>query len=149
MQEHRLLFSRADVVMRLQTLVLTASRVLLNIALAALLGVVVGGICGAAILSFGALIGKSGTTGTEYVGYWTSSLIWLGLLYGGLFGLLVAPLGYLLLARRVGIRGAFLPATAGTLIGGFLGAFAAPPLAVITGICGFVLGLLWANLRSA
>ena len=132
----------------LSTLVGGGTKVLLKTMYAALLGVVVGGGCGAAILSFGALIGKSGTTGTDYVGYWDVSLVWLGLLYGGFFGLVVAPLGYVLLARRVGIRRAFWPATTGTLIGGLLGAFGAEPLAVGTALGGFILGLLWANRGS-
>jgi hypothetical protein len=138
---------RTDHMTDLSTLVVGGTKVLLKTMYAALLGVVVGGVCGAAILSFGALIGKSGTTGTDYVGYWDVSLVWLGLLYGGFFGLVVAPLGYVL-ARRVGIRRAFWPATTGTLIGGLLGAFGAEPLAVGTALGGFILGLLWANRGS-
>lgn len=52
------------------------------------LGLVGGAICGAVILSFGALLGRSGTTGTEYVGYWDVGLVWVGFLYGGLFGMI-------------------------------------------------------------
>jgi len=47
------------------------------------LGIVGGAICGAAILSFGALIGRSGTTGEEYFGYWNIAFVWLGVMYGG------------------------------------------------------------------
>ena len=116
-------------------------RELSKFALAALLGIVVGGVCGAAILSFGALIGRSGTTGTEYVGYWSVDLVWLGLLYGGLFGVLVTPIAYLLQVRKVGITRVFWQATLGTLVGGFLGAIAGPPQALVAGIGGFIVGV--------
>ena len=84
-----------------------------------LLGAAGGGVCGAAILVFGALIGRSGTTGTEYVGYWEISLVWLGLLYGGFFGVLVGPIAYALVVRKIGFQKALLPAFVGTLVGGF------------------------------
>jgi len=46
------------------------------------LGMIGGGTCGAAILSFGALIGRSGNTGEEYFGYWNIDVAWLGVMYG-------------------------------------------------------------------
>ena len=41
-----------------------------GVLLSLLLGIIGGGLCGAAILVFGGLAGRSGTTGTEYFGYW-------------------------------------------------------------------------------
>ena len=74
------------------------------VVLAILLGIVGGGVCGAAILSFGALIGRNGSTGTEYVGYWVIELVWLGFLYGGLLGAFVAPIAYVTLVRKIGFQ---------------------------------------------
>ena len=101
-------------------------------------------VCGAAILSFGDLIGRSGDTGTGYVGYWNVASIWLGFLYGGILGALVTPIAYLALVRKIGFRKAFLPATIGTLMGGFVGAVVGPPLAVLTGVVGFFVTIRWA-----
>jgi hypothetical protein len=117
--------------------------------LSLLLGIVGGGLCGVAILVFGAFIGRSGTTGAEYFGYWDVAVAQLGLLYCGLFGAFVAPLAYPFLVRQIGFQKAVLPAFAGTLVGGLLGAVVGPPLAVLTGICGFFAALFWAkaNLR--
>src|SRR6266571_314232 len=117
--------------------------------LSLLLGIVGGGVCGAAILVFGGLIGKSGTTGTEYFGYWNVDIIWLGLLYGGFVGAFVGPLAYPFLVRKIGFQKAILPAFLGTIVGGFAGAVAGPPLAVLTGICGFFLALFWTRIRLA
>ena len=101
------------------------------------LGMLGGAVCDAAILSFGDLIGRSGDTGTRYVGYWNVASVWLGFLYGGLLGALVTPIAYLTLVRKIGFRKAFLPATIGTLLGGFVGAIVGPPAAVLTGVVGF------------
>jgi hypothetical protein len=112
-----------------------------------LLGIAGGGVCGAAILVFGALIGRSGTTGAEYVGYWNIALVWLGLTYGGFFGAFVGLVAYPLVVRKIGFQKSLLPAFVGTLVGGFVGAVAGPPFAVLTGICGFFIALFWAKSR--
>ena len=117
--------------------------------LSLLLGTFGGSICGAAILVFGAFIGRSGTTGTEYFGYWNPAIVPIGLFYGGLFGAIVGPLAYPFLVRRIGFKRAVLPAFLGTVVGGFAGAVAGPPFAVLTGICGFFLALLWTRVRLA
>jgi hypothetical protein len=117
--------------------------------LSLLLGIVGGGACGATILVFGALIGRSGTTGTEYIGYWEISLIWLGLLYGGLFGAVVGPIAYALVVNNIGFRDSVWRALVGTLAGGFAGAIAGPPLAVITGISGFFIGVYRAKAKHS
>jgi hypothetical protein len=108
------------------------------------LGVVGGGVCGAAILSFNVLLGRSGTTGMRF-GDWNPSVAWVGLLYGGFFGVFVTPLAYVFLIRKMGFQKTFWPAVVGTLIGGFAGAVAGPPLAVLTGLSGFFIGVYWAT----
>jgi hypothetical protein len=115
--------------------------------LSLLLGIVGGGSCGAAILVFGALIGRSGTTGTEYIGYWNTSLVWLGLLYGGFFGAFVGPIAYALVVRKIGFQKALWPAFVGTLVGGLAGAVAGPPVAALTGISGFFVGVYRAKAK--
>ena len=119
-----------------------------SVFLSLLLGLAGGGICGAAILVFGAFIGRSGTTGTEYFGYWDPATVPIGLFYGGLLGAILGPLAYAFLVRKIGFQKAILPAFLGTIVGGFVGAVAGPPFAVLTGICGFFLAL-WARVRFA
>ena len=106
-----------------------------------LLGSLGGAIFGAAILSFGDLIGRSGNTGAEFVGSWGIADVWLGCLYGGLFGALVAPAAYIGLIRKIGLQKALLPAAAGTLVGGLIGAIVGPPHAALAGITGFFLAI--------
>jgi hypothetical protein len=125
----------------------SAGRVALKVTLvfiAILFGIVGGALCGAAILSFGALIGRSGSTGTEYVGYWVIDLVWLGFLYGGLLGAFVTPIAYVILVKKIGFQKALIPATIGTLLGGFVGAIVGPPFAVVTGVAGFFGAITWA-----
>jgi len=115
--------------------------------LSVLLGAVGGGLCGGVILFFNAFIGRSGTTGAEYFGYWNPWAFLIGLMYGVPIGGIVTPLAYPLLVRRIGFGKAVLPATVGTLAGGFLGALVGPGYAVLSGIVGFVVALLWARLK--
>ena len=132
---------------RMKTFFFRAGKVIGDGSLSLLLGIVGGGSCGAAILVFGALIGRSGTTGTEYFGYWDIALVWLGLLYGGLFGAFVGPIAYMLVIRKIGFQRALWPALAGTLAGGFAGAIGGPPLAILIGISGFFVGLYRAKAK--
>jgi hypothetical protein len=127
----------------------TARNALRGMGVSLVLGVAGGAVCGAAILVFGALIGRSGTTGTEYVGHWEPALVQLGLLYGGLFGVFLGPIAYAIVVRKIGFRKALLPAFVGTLVGGFAGAAAGPPLAVLTGISGFFIALFWAKSKHS
>jgi len=121
-----------------------------GVLLSLLMGIVGGGLCGAAtILVFGGLIGRSGTIGTEYFGYWNVDVIWLGLLYGGFFGAFVGPIAYALWVRKIGFQKSILPAFLGTVVGGFVGAVVGPPVAVLTGICGFFLSLVWTRMKLA
>jgi len=113
--------------------------------LSLVLGIAGGGLCGAAILVFGAFIGRSGGTGTEYFGYWNVENVPLGFFYGGLFGAFVGPLAYGLVVRTIGFQKALLPAFMGTIVGGFGGAVAGPFPAVVAGIFGFFFALFWSK----
>jgi hypothetical protein len=122
-----------------------SGKTLAEVCLACLLGLIIGGACGAVILSLGDLVGQSGDTGKEYLGYWNIATAELGLLYGGFFGAFVAPLAYILRVRTIGFQRAFAPALLGTLLGGCTGAFVSPPIAAISGISGFFLAVYWAK----
>lgn len=126
------------------SLVFRTGKEVLGACFSLLLGIVGGALCGAAILVFGGLIGRSGSTGAEYLGYWDIAEVWLGFLYGGLFGAILGPIAYGVAVRKTGFRRAILPAFAGTLAGGMLGALASPPAAVFSGVGGFFIGILWA-----
>jgi len=118
-----------------------SSELLLSI----LLGLFGGSVCGIVILSFNSLIGRSGTTGSEYVGAWDWGIIGIGIMYGSFFGILAAPLGYIIFIRKIGLRKAIFPAAAGTILGGFFGAFYGPSEALYYGCLGFFSALfgLW------
>ena len=108
-------------------------------------GAIGGAVCGSVIWSFTSLIGNSGTTGTEYIGYWDWGVLGLGIMYGSFFGILLAPLGYVIFLRNIGLRKGTLPAAIGTILGGFYGAFTSIFEALRFGCLGFFLSLfgLW------
>jgi hypothetical protein len=106
------------------------------------LGIYGGALCGAAILSLTGLAGRSGTTGTEYTGYWSVWEALVGCMYGAPLGAIAAPLAYLTIVRTSGFKRAFIPATLGTVLGGWAGSLLWPPLGMITGVVGFFLALL-------
>jgi hypothetical protein len=133
----------------MNSLLLKAGKLVLGFFVSLLLGIIGGGVCGAAILVLGGLIGRSGSTGDEYLGYSSIDLVRLGLLYGGFFGVFVGPVDYALFVHRIGFRKGLVPAFVGTLVGGFAGALAAPMLAVTTGIFGFFVALTWATIKDA
>jgi hypothetical protein len=104
-------------------------------------GAIGGAACGIVIFSFASLIGHSGTTGSEYVGAWDWGNIGLGIMYGGFFGLLMGPLGYIIFLRQIELRKAILPAAVGTIVGGCLGALNHIAAALFYGCIGFFLSL--------
>ncbi len=108
------------------------------------LGAIGGALCGAVILTFSSLIGSYPGTESEYVGLWWYFLA-LGATFGGYVGIVVAPIGYLIFLRRVGLKKAILPVSIGTLVGGGIGAFSSPERALLAGVLGFFLSLggLW------
>jgi len=105
-----------------------------------LLGTLGGAVLGAAILSFANFIDWLRAGVSSYVELWRAD-VWLGCLYGGLFGALVAPVAYLTLIHKIGLRKALLPAATGTLIGGFVGALVGPMYAALVGIAGFFIAV--------
>ena len=120
-------------------------------ALALLIGWIGGMLCGFPIVLFGDYLGRSGTTGTEYLGYWDPESAWfLARTYGSLIGALLLPAAYVYLlssipiARWLQLVG---PAAFGTIAGGCLGALVGPPLAVLFGCLGFWLSCQWAIRR--
>jgi hypothetical protein len=113
------------------------------------LGICGGAVCGAAIVSFGDLIGRTLSTG-DHIGNWNVGDLWVGAIYGAPLGALVAPIAYMTLVRRIGIMRAVLPATLGTLAGGFAGCvIIGTPFAVVTGVVGFFIALVWTRTRIA
>ncbi len=106
------------------------------------IGILGGSVCGIVILSFNSLIGRSGTTGTEYIGYWDWGILGLGIMYGSFVGLFVAPLGYLIFLRKIGLQKAILPASLGTMLGGCFGVLIGPSEALRYGCLGFFVSLL-------
>lgn len=82
------------------------------------LGIFGGAICGAAILSFGDLIGRTLSTG-DHIGHWSVGDLGVGAMYGAPLGAIVALIAYPILVRTIGIRRAIIPATVGTLASGF------------------------------
>ena len=96
--------------------------------------------CGFLIISFGFYIGRSGTTGTEYFGFWDPSYAWFGAKEDRApVGAVVFPIGYYLFLRSTKILRALFQTTMGTFAGGFIGALVGPPLALISGCVGFFL----------
>lgn len=106
------------------------------------LGIYGGGLCGAAILSSIDLMGRSGTTGQEYVGHWSIGDILVGFMYGAPLGAIVAPLAYATLVRTIGFRRAIIPATFGAVAGGIAGGLVHPLLSQMTGVARFFIALL-------
>ena len=103
-------------------------------------GIAGGAFCAFFILSFGALIGRSGTTGCEYIGYWEPAYIILSVIYGGLFGLLGYPISFILFFRKLEVFTLLrisLRIGGWTILSGCIGATASPPLAVLTAFTGF------------
>ena len=112
-------------------------------------GAIGGAVCGSVIWSFTSLIGNSGYTGAEYIGAWEPSVVCLGMMFGGFFGVLMGPLGYIIFLRNIGLRQAILPAAIGTMVGGCLGAFNDYIAALIYSCLGFFLSLfaVWLIVR--
>jgi hypothetical protein len=112
------------------------------------LGIYGGGLCGAAILSFIDLVGRSGTTGEDYIGHWSIGDVWVGFMYGAPLGAIVAPLAYATLVRMIGFRRAIIPAALGTVAGGIAGGLVHPLLSQLTGVAGFFIALVMVRYPS-
>ena len=106
-------------------------------------GFIGGCFCGFVILSFGALIGRSGDTGYEYIGYWSPAYICLGGIYGGPLGFIFYPFGYIIFLRGIPLNRLFAviwKIGAFTITGGCIGCIVNQFLAVFTGLFGFYIG---------
>ena len=116
-----------------------------------LIGWIGGMLCGFPIVLFGDYLGRSGTTGTDYLGYWNPESAWfLARTYGSLVGALVLPAAYIHLLSGVPLTRwpqLVAPAAVGTIAGGSVGALVGPPLAVLFGCFGFWLSCRWAIRR--
>jgi hypothetical protein len=112
------------------------------------LGFVAGGICGAVILSFNVFIGRSQTTGIHF-GDWNPAVLWVGSVYGAIFGMFATPVAYVLLFRKIGFSKCLLPALVGTLAGGVVGGVYSPAFAVLFGVLGFFVGVYWATSKRS
>lgn len=104
-------------------------------------GAIGGAVCGTVIWSFAALTGNSGDTGAG-IGTWDWGVIGLGIMYGGFFGILLGPLGYIIFLRNIGLKKAILPAAMGTIVGGCLGALKHIAAGLIYGCIGFFIALV-------
>jgi len=101
-------------------------------------GAVGGWAFGFVILSFGSFIGRSGNTGQEGFGYWNPIPIFgLAGFYGMPLGAIMFPIGYFIFLQKAPIHKALLLSSAGTLIGGLIGALFGPPIAALLGVVGF------------
>lgn len=111
-------------------------------------GAIGGAMCGTVIFSFASLTGNTGDTGS-YVGAWDWGVLGLGIMYGGFFGILMGPLGYIIFLRNIGIKKAILPAAIGTIVGGCFGALNHIAAALFYGCLGFFLSLfvLWLSIN--
>lgn len=122
-------------------------KLVLGLLASVLLGFISGGFCGAVILSFNVFIGRSHTTGMHF-GDWNTAVLWVGSVYGGIFGMLATPVAYMLLFRKIGFQHAFIPALVGTLVGGLLGGVDSSAVAILFGVLGFFIGV-WVSSKHA
>ena len=113
------------------------------------IGAVGGTICAAVILSFGGLIGRSGDTGSEYVGFWSPAYLGLGFFYGSITGIIFYPIGWFICLSgftsraRFTSRELFIAACKIAIITiafGCIGAFRDQFAALFLGILGFYAG---------
>ncbi len=116
-----------------------------DLPLSFLAGVIGGSLCGIILLFANQVIWLNSTSG----GVWDWGFLGLGILYGSFFGILMAPLGYIIFLRQIGVRKAVLPASMGTIFGGSIGAYFNLVAALIFGCLGFFLCLfgLWLTMR--
>ena len=114
-------------------------------------GVIGGWFCGSIILSFGGLIGKSGTTGTEYLGFWTPAYLVLSIFYGvplGVLSVMVMRLFFYNLDKCFLYDNVWCLNIA-TIIGGMIGGFFDPFMAAILGVVFFVIAFIWVALSGS
>jgi hypothetical protein len=111
-----------------------------NLLLAILIGIVGGAFCGAMILPIS--LWRT-TRELEF------SVLGWGSLYGATIGAFSVSVAYLFVLRKTGLKRAFVPSLAGTLVGGFLGAIVAPFWAMVSGVLGFSFAVIWIASRKS
>jgi hypothetical protein len=110
-------------------------------------GALGGWVFGFIILSFCDLIGRSGNS--EPLQPWNSYFSFvLASFYGMPLGLFIFPVGYFLFLRNVSLPQALAVSSAGTLLGGLIGAAMGPPAAAVFGVIGFFLSSAFIGNRS-
>ena len=110
------------------------------------LGMVAGWFCASVILSFGALIGKSGSTGEEYVGFWSPWLMLLGVMYGAPIGAICLSVMYVLFLADIEVnilQEQIWKIALATIIGGCIGSGFNPFYAVGLGVVFFASACLF------
>ena len=100
-------------------------------------GWVGGFICGFIIFSFGMLIGRNGTNGTEFIGNWSPRVILFSQILGSPIGSILLIIAYYINSYKPERINFLLPTAFGTILGGVIGSFIGPPLAAVTGCIGF------------
>lgn len=118
------------------------------------LAIAVLGACGGALAGWLFFVvfdflGKSGTTGTEYFGYWNPQGSWFdATVYAAPLGGILLPLGYGIFLRRLPFPHSLFRPSLGVLCGGLIGAAFGPWEALFWGIVGFFAGCKWAELQT-
>lgn len=107
---------------------------------ATVVGILGGWSCAFLILTFGNIIGRSGNSDSNYVGYWDpGATAGLAAIYGIPLGIVLFDLSYAKFLQSVSVKDAVRASFFGTLGGGLLGALGSPILAALIGSMGFVL----------
>lgn len=109
----------------------------------ALIGAAGGLVIGFVAFAFGGLIGRSGYTGQEYVGYWApQEYWWMAKTFAAPVGAVMAPVTYLGFLQHVPLKAAVVSGAIGTLLGGLIGALGSPLHAGLAACSGFLLACM-------
>lgn len=102
------------------------------------IGLCGGLIAGFIILSFGFYIGKSGSTGNEYIGFWDPEYaLWLASWIGAPIGGISFLVAYYAMLRGISWGRILIATLSGTVLGGGIGAFNNLWVAAMLGVAGF------------
>jgi hypothetical protein len=101
------------------------------------------------ILVAGAYMGRSGSTGLEYIGYWNPEFHWFIASRLGLTGgALLFPIGYYVYLKSSPLRQVLLYTSCGTLAGGLVGTLVSPVASMLLAVVGFFLACRWVQSRE-
>jgi hypothetical protein len=113
-------------------------------------GAIGGWLCAFIIFSIAGLIGKSGSSGTEYLGYWSPAYIGLSIFYGipaGVISLAVCRVVFFWINDAVLFHNSWILILA-TVIGGVIGCLNGFFTAAIFAIVFFVCALTWFSIAK-